>query len=397
MDINAAKSVMLRTHLAALAHNERANGLHLESGPGIGKSDGTGQYVEQLCLQVNEPTGFVPFMLATISSVDVRGFMLPVKDNAGGMGTLFSTPPWYPTRATMWVCEPSPGADAGFVWHKPGTYDGPVPRVGVLFLDEFSQAEDEIKKPAAELIYKGSVGTCELPVGWRVISAGNRMSDRSGVMRELMFIVNRRGKLTIDALLPPWLNWANSQPDHRRPHYMTLSFAQKNPNLVFRDAIPAGSEPFCTPRTLCLMDRDLQAIREPADVARNAMPTDTIARELCTGWIGAGETAQYFTHLKYDAELPEMSAVEKDPMRAKLPPNKDAQMVCGYMLAGNVNNKNALAVVAYLERLMIEMQVLTVRAITMQPDQSKTKAIMNTSAMSAWLIKNQKLLIASRS
>jgi hypothetical protein len=55
------------------------------------------------------------------------------------------------------------------------------------------------------------------------------MSDRSGVMRELMFIVNRRCKLNIDASLPAWLNWAQSQPDHSRPHYLTMSFAQKNP------------------------------------------------------------------------------------------------------------------------------------------------------------------------
>lgn len=396
MDINAAKSVMLRTHLAAIGHNERANGLHLESGPGIGKSDGTMQYAEALCVATGEPVGFVPFMLATISSVDVRGFMLPVKDPAGGMSTLFSTPPWYPTRATMWVCEPDAN-DAGFIWHKPGTWDAPTPRIGVLFLDEFSQAEDEIKKPAAELIYKGSVGTCELPRDWRVISAGNRMSDRSGVMRELMFIVNRRGKLNIDASLPAWLEWANRQPDHRRPHYLTMSFAQKNPDLVFRDSVPAGSDPFCTPRTLCLMDRDLQAVRDPASIARNTMPLDSIARELCAGWIGGGEMAQYFTHLKYDDELPDMQAIEKNPDTAKLPENRDAQMVCGYMLAHNVTIKNAVPVMTYIERLKIEMQVLTVRAVTMQPDVTKTKAIMNSAKMSQWLIKNSKLLSASRS
>jgi hypothetical protein len=40
-----------------------------------------------------------------------------------------------------------------------------VPRVGILFLDEFAQAEDEVKKPAAELILNGNVGTWRLPTG----------------------------------------------------------------------------------------------------------------------------------------------------------------------------------------------------------------------------------------
>jgi hypothetical protein len=109
MDINAAKQVMIRTHIAALDAGYRANGLYLESGPGVGKSDGCFQYAAMLAAEVNEPVGLVVFMLATISSsVDVRGFMLPTKpEQAGGtMGTIFSTPPWYPVRSNMIVIEP---------------------------------------------------------------------------------------------------------------------------------------------------------------------------------------------------------------------------------------------------------------------------------------------------
>lgn len=388
MNIEQAKQVMLRTHLAALAHNDRANGLYLESGPGIGKSDGVLQTAADLARELGEPVGVVVFMLATISSVDVRGFMLPVK-GAGGLDTVFSTPPWYPTRANCIVTEPD-----GTV-HKAGGWTGEVPRVGMVFLDEFAQAEDEVKKPAAELVYKGNVGTTELPVGWRVVAAGNRMSDRSGVMRELMFIVNRRCKLSIDPSLPAWLNWASAQPPHRRPHYLSMSFAQKNPDLVFRDAVPAGSDPFCTPRTLCLMDRDLQALRSPEDEKKDRMPLDPLAREVCAGWIGAGEAAQFYSHIRYADELPDMSDIERDPAGAKLPGTRDAQMVCGYMLAHNVTDKNASKVMKYLERLNVEMQVLAVRAVTAQQD--RAKAIVNTVGFTQWLGKNKDLLIASRS
>jgi hypothetical protein len=384
-----AKGVLLRTHKTALAHGDRANGMYLESGPGLGKSDATEQVAQELAQALNEPVGIVTFMLATISSVDVRGFMLPVKTTAGGLDTVFSLPPWMPVKGNTTVFTPDGKR------HEPGGFEGDVPRVGILFLDEFAQAEDDVKKPAAELLYKGQVGTARLPKGWRVVAAGNRTKDRSGVMRELMFIVNRRCRLSVDPSLPAWLSWANAQMPHQRPHYLTMSFAQKNPDIVFQDAVPAGTDPFCTPRTLCLMDKDLQALRTEDEAARGIMPTDAIAREVCAGWIGAGSAAQYFTHLKFNDELPDISEIEKDPATARLPPNRDAQMVCGYMLAHNVTDKNAGKVMTYIKRLSTEMQVLTVRAITAQKD--RAAQIVNEKGFSDWIIKNSKLLIASRS
>jgi hypothetical protein len=388
MDIAAAQRVMLATHIAALKHETRANGLYLESGPGIGKSDGTFQYAEALARATNQPIGVVQFMLATISSVDVRGFMLPVKGNDGSLDAVFSNPPWFPTTKNTFVVDPDG------TWHRPGTTTV-VPKVGVLFLDEFAQAEDEVKKPAAELIYKGNVGTCELPVGWRVVAAGNRMSDRSGVMRELMFIVNRRCRLAIDASLPAWLDWAQKQPDANRPHYLTLSFAQKNPGVVFKDAVPEGTEPFCTPRTLCLLDKDLKALRSPQDEAKDTLPTDGLSREVAAGWIGGGSAGQFFTHLRYADQLPDIDDVVKDPMKAKCPDGRDVQMVASYMLAHHINDKTASPIMQYLTRLNVEMQVLAVKAANTEA--ARAKSLVSVPEYTKWLMKNKDLLIASQS
>lgn len=395
MNISDAQQVLLRTHLAALRAHTRANGMYLESGPGIGKSDSAFQETEQLAHALGEPAGITQFMLATISSVDVRGFMLPVpiKSSDGktrGMDTIFSTPPWFPLPANTWVVTPDGK------WYRPGLWDGELPRIGNLFLDEFAQAEDEVKKPAAELIYKGNVGTCTLPDGWRVIAAGNRVSDRSGVMRELMFLVNRRCRLSIDPSLPAWLEWANRQPPQNRPHYLTMSFAQKNPDIVFKDAVPDTTDPFCTPRTLCLMNADLMSLRSDEDVVKDRMPLDHIAREVAAGWIGDGSAAQFFTHLKYADQLPDIEDIEKDPTKAKLPDGRDAQMVCAYMLAHNVTEPNAGNVIKYLTRLNIEMQVLAIRAISAQGSE-RSKAIVVQPGYMSWLQKNKDLLIASRS
>ena len=393
MDINTSINIMVRTHVAAVSHNVRASSIEQVSGPGIGKSDSKRDYCMKLARELDEPVGYVRMVLGTVSSVDLRGFMLPVKDSATGhLGTQFSTPPWYPTQGNMRVYTPD-GTE-----HQRGTWTRETPRVGVLDLDEFGQAEDDVKKAAADLLLYGGVGDRELPALWRVVAASNRMSDRSGVARNLMFLVNRRCQHDIEALVPPWLEWAARQPDATRPHYLTISFAQKNPDLVFRSAVPAGTDPFCTPRTLCLMDYDLRALRSPEDEARDRLPLDAAAREVCAGWIGQGEAAQFYTHLKYADELPEISEIEANPKRAKLPAARDAQMVAGYMLAHHVTTKNASQIMEYLCRLNVEMQVLSVRAITAQAEAHPVRAaaIINTTEMTNWFAKHKDLLMASR-
>lgn len=389
MDIETAKSVLKRTHVAALATHSRASGYHMESGPGIGKSDAVHQVCAELARELQRPVGLVVMMLASISSVDVRGFMIPVKQPDKRVPeTVFTTPPWYPTLSNTTVFLP----DGSVV--QAGQWQGEIPDVGIVFLDEFSQAEDEIKKPAAELVYKGQVGDWRLDNGWRVVSAGNRMTDRSGVMRELMFIVNRRARLKIDPSMPALLNYVAALPEDTRPHYLTVSFARKNPDIVFKDSVPEGHDPFCTPRTLMLLDRDLKALRTPEDVARNRLPTDAVAREVAAGWIGDGSAAQFFTHLKYADEIPELDTIERDPAAAKLPPNKDAQLVCSFMLAHGFNTKNGAKLLAYLNRMHIDMQVMCVSTIAQQG--SKAAELMSLPGMTAWLAKNRQLLAASR-
>jgi hypothetical protein len=389
MDINAAKYVILRTHTSALAINQRAVAIELLSGPGLGKSSIVGQAAAELARETRRDVGFVTFMLATISSVDVRGFLFPTKNVSGGVDSIFSTPPWMPVKGNMTVYHPD-----GSVTPR-GEYDGPVPDVGVLFLDEFGQAEDDVKKAAAELLLHGEVGTSALPAGWRVVAASNRMSDKSGVVRAMAFITNRRMELQVNPLVAPWLSWANRQEPDLRPHYLTISFAQKNPDLVFRDAVPTNPGPFCTPRTLCMADAVLRAMRGPEDIKRNRLPLDAIAREACAGLMGSTETAQFYTHMKYADELPDIADIERAPDRAKLPSAMDAQMVCGYMLAHHVNEKNAVPIIKYIERLTNEMQVLAVRAISAQAE--RASAILATKEIGQWFARHKELFIASKS
>lgn len=387
MNLNQAVQVIVRTHIAALNAGHRANAIELKSGPGIGKSSAIDQTCALLARMLNEPVGLTIEMLATIQSIDIRGFMIPQKTSDGKLGTIFSTPPWYPAVVNTIVFTPD-----GRKYLK-GEWTGPTPRVGITFLDEFGQADDDCKKAAAELVLHGEVGNTRLPQGWRVIAASNRLSDRAGVMRALTFVTNRRMEILVEGHLPTWNDWVDGLDIAEQPHHLTVSFANKSPDLVFRDAVPPGDGPFCTPRTLILMDRDLRALRSKEEVVSGRLPMDGVAREVCSGWIGGGESAQYFTHIRFADLLPDIADIEKDPMTAKLPAARDAQMVCAYMLAHNVSPTNGDKIIRYINRLNIEMQTLAVQTITKQPQRGKMVA--NSPMFTKWLIDHKDLLIAA--
>ena len=390
MNLSEAKEVLLRTHLAALERGERASSYVMESPPGVGKSQAAMQYAEMLAKALDEPVAIHVFMMTTITSPDVRGFMLPLKPQPGEpMQTIFSVPPWYPSLDNVHVVTPDGR------WFKPGEWEGPLPGVGILDLDEWGQADEDVKKPGAELILDAHVGTTYLPIGYRVIAAQNRMSDRSGTVREMMFIVNRRCLLSIDPSLPTWLAHINTLPEDQRPHFLTESFARKNPDIVFRTTVPDGTDPFCTPRSLCLMDRDLQALRSEEDIAHQRLPVTGVAREVCAGWIGSSAAGQFFTHLRFADELPDIEDIESDPSRARLPSGRDAQMVCSYMLAHRISEENARNILRYILRMEQEMQILAVSVIG--ADEKRRKIMVPVREYQQWLMQNKDLLIASQS
>ena len=390
--LDEALDAIYDTHMGALIDGERASAHVLESPPGVGKSEGVFQVCARMAAALDEPVGLVQFMLTTVMSADVRGFMLPLPPKDGKpMRTVFSTPPWYPAageRGNMWVVEPDG------TWWTPGTWNGEVPRVGVVFLDEWGQAEDDVKKPAAELLLNGNVGSTFLPLGWRVLAAQNRTSDRSGVMREMMFTVNRRCLIPIAPDVRPWLRWVDNVDEKKRPHFMTVSFARQNPSIVFASSVPEGTAPFCTARSLCRMDRDLRALASDEDRAHNRLPTTNIARMICGGWIGEGVAGQFFTHLKYFDVLPDMDDVIDDPRSAKLPPTKDAQMVVAYMLAHHVDEDSAQPIMRYIARMNEEMQMMAMGIVN--GDERRLKHLVVVPEYTTWMMKNKDRLRAAQ-
>jgi hypothetical protein len=325
----------------------------LESGPGLGKSEGTLQCAEELSMPtdkggIGEEVGFRAYFLSTLEQPDVRGFGLPTKDSDGTSIMEFTKAPWMPRAQDS--------------------------EHGILLLDEFRQAAHDVQKPAAELALNGRVGESELPITWMVLMASNREKDRSGVQRELAFISNRRMLIRITPDLDSWVEWA----ERKDIHWASIAFAKANPGLVFGEDVPEKGGPFCTPRTLVKMSYLI-----------DSMPM-ALFTEAASGLVGEGTAAQFVSFLRVVEQLPKFEEIVKQPDKCRLPDKDrpDAQYATMQMIAHRVTGDSAKSAFTYLKRMSKEFQVAGLKATL-----RRCPEIVQSADFAKWLQDNRQLIM----
>lgn len=343
---------------------------HLESAPGRGKSEFVHDLVQKLSRRDGFEWGFATAFLGTYTPSDLLGYMVPTRikqhDGSEYLASTFTVPPWMMTR-------PTPE-------HPQGRHINTFKR-GIVFLDEFSQAEGDVKKAAAPLILSGEIGPHKLHDGIAVISAGNGKTHRSGVTKDFDFVINRQDRIQITDDLPSWLDWAavhNVSP-------VTMAFAQQNPQIVFSEDVPKEQGPWTTPRSLVMADKLMQ---HKARRNGGKMPDDPTTVEQVQGIMGAG-AGQYFAFVKLDREMPKYEDIVRDPKHVKVPSKVDAMMLVCYSLAHQIKLQDAAQVIEYMERLPKEFAVTFATTACRRQIQ-----LVSTPAVTKWAKENSSLMAA---
>lgn len=347
MKIDQAKDLIKTQVRMAVEKNIHIATL-LESGPGLGKSSIVEQAAEEMSKELGEPVLCKPFHLTTVEPPDVRGFGLPAKDGNGKPCMTFTTPPWAV---------------------QPGE-----PARGILFLDELGQASQDVQKPAAELLLHRRVGTYQLPQGWIVVAATNRESDKSGVVKQLMHVVNRRMLIKIEPDLDAWVNWA----ERNDVNPLAIAFAKWKPGHVFADKLPEKPGPFCTPRSLVMAS---QLIAE--------LPIEQFI-ECAAGIIGEGTAGELVAFLRVAQQLPKFEEIIAKPDKVRVPDKPDACYAVMQMVAHRVTGETATAGFTYLKRLPKEFQVAGLKAAF-----NKCPEIVQAKDYAKWLHENKDLVLAA--
>jgi len=343
---------------------------HLKSAPGRGKSEFVEELVKDLSKRDGFEWGFVTCFLGTMTPSDLLGYMVPTRTKTAAgdefLASTFTVPPWMMTAPSQ-----------GF---PHGRHINEFKR-GIVFLDEFGQADGDTKKSAAQLLLKGEVGPHRLHKGIAIIAASNGKNHRSGVTKDFDFVINRQDEINITDDLPSWLDWAAAHGVSP----VAMAFAQQNPQIVFEDGVPKEQGPWTTPRSLVMADKLMQI-----KAKRNGgkMMDDAATVEQVQGILGGG-AAQFFAFVKLDREMPKYEEIVANPSKVKVPSKPDAMMLVCYSLAHQIKPSDAAQVIEYMERMPKEFAVtFATTACRRQPQLVATKAV------SDWAKQNSSLMAA---
>jgi hypothetical protein len=301
--------------------------------PGIGKS----QIVAQVAADLSLP--LIDVRAVLLDPVDLRG--IPSVEQGA---TRWNPPVFLPTEGE-----------------------------GVLFLDELSQAPDAVQSSLLQLVLDRKLGEYRMPDGWRILAAGNRVTDGTFSRKISKALGSRFAthlELAVD--LDEWCSWAvaNDVPAE------IISFLRLRPDLLHHFDPKAQGNSFPCPRVWANVGRFMGKLPREAELPFFA------------GALGFGPAAEFTSFLQVYRDLPDIEAIMLDPDTAEVPREPSVlYALCGAM-SRTVTKGNVSRAFRYMKRLPAEFQVVWLRdALQADP------GLATTSEFSGWAKDNADLLL----
>ena len=255
----------------------------------------------------------------------------------------------------------------------------PTKGKGLLFLDEFAQAGQDLQAIASQLIKERRLGEYIFPEGWSIVLAGNRHSDRSSANKIVAHGMGRVGMIEFESSVSDWLVWAKDNGVDER----LTGFIHYQPHLLY-NFDPKIVEPSATPRTVTNLSKVL---------AQN--PDKDILPNLIYAFVGREFTAEFMAFITLMQDVPNLEKV-LDGKKVDLPEGVGLQYATAVALTSTMKEskdtelaihfENALK---YVEQFQTdEFAIFFVRTMVgMKPQLKETKVY------SDFVVRHQDLLI----
>jgi hypothetical protein len=182
------------------------------------------------------------------------------------------------------------------VWMPPVFFPKDKDSQGILFLDELNSAPPSVQAAIYQLVLDRKMGEYELPSGWRILCAGNRVSDRGVVFRLPSPLVNRMVHLHVEAKFEDFKLFALQE----NLHHFIIGFLSFRPDLLSsepvleNDANPA----FATPRSYHMLSNILKKSHNLHAIS-----------SIIYGTIGYSAGIEFTSYVKVYEELPDVAAI----------------------------------------------------------------------------------------
>lgn len=186
--------------------------------------------------------------------------------------------------------------DEQTVWMPPVFFPKDQNSEGILFLDELNSAPPSVQAAIYQLVLNRKMGEYELPHGWRIICAGNRISDRGVVFRLPTPLANRMVHLSVEARFEDFKLFAIREGLHS----FVIGFLGFRPDLLTSESVSEDdSNPaFATPRSYHML----------SNVLKTSSDTSRIA-PIIYGLIGYGAGIEFLSYVKVYEKLPDVGAI----------------------------------------------------------------------------------------
>ena len=314
--------------------------------PGIGKSDiGKQVAARYLGTEVKalktrgKGRNFIDFRATLIDSVDLHG--LPVIDKEALVAR------WVP----MGLLPTADDADEG-----------------VIFFDEITNADKSVGGALYSLILDRYIGEYDLPKGWRIIAAGNRVEDGAAAQRMGSALANRFNHMTLEPTVDDWINdWAL----HNDVPPLMVAFFRYRPELL-NDFDPAR-----------MVNPTSRSWAQVIKILNKGFAPD-VERRRIFGAVGQGAATEFMAFIQVWRDLPNVDSVLMNPSSAIVPETSAARYAISGALSSRVREASLDAFTEYMARLPAEFGVMAMRDATAR-DQNLTM----TKAYIDWAADNQ--------
>lgn len=319
----------------------------LHGSPAIGKSDIIRTIAEKFSLKV------IDVRLSTYDPADMNG--LPYFNTSGARNIAEYVP---------FDVFPVEGDSI------PEGYKG-----WLVFLDELPSAAPSVQAAAFKLILDKMVGQRKLHSHALLAAAGN-MEDDGAIVNPLPTpLQSRMINFQVYTNLDCFMKYALTQ----NIDYRIAAFLEFKPDYVHHFKPDHDDLTFAAPRTWMFLDKLIRG--EPVTDAD--LP-------LVAGCISSGVGAEFIAFCKIFDQVPKLADILADPLKARCPESDDNPSLV-YAVAGSMaqhaNKDNIDKLVPYIERMLMEYQVIAFRHIM-----ARDASLIQHDAMKDWIARNSKEL-----
>ena len=213
--------------------------------------------------------GFIDFRLSQVEPVDLRGLPVPNKE------------------------------DKSVEWFVTAEFPRDKNSRGILLFDEISAADRSLQVAAYELILDRRLGKLyNLPDGWLVIGAGNKVDDHAVSTTMSSALANRFMHVELETSSEDWLEWARANDLHPSvtgfiKYRDELLFTMKNQNLERGWPSP----------------RSWERVSQMCKLCNN----EQMLRNMVYGLVGDGAGVEFMTFHKLNKEFDDVLEMMTNP------------------------------------------------------------------------------------